>query len=440
MIPLRALTAGAVHPGYGFLSENADFARAVTEAGLVFVGPPAEAIDRMGDKVAARQAMIAAGVPCVPGSDGALPDDPALVANIAERIGYPLLIKAAGGGGGRGMRIVRSGDELADLIAAPSDEAGRYFGNRTVYLERFLEHPRHIEIQVLCDGHGNAVFLGDRDCSMQRRHQKVVEEAPAPGLDRAEVASIGDLCVAACKRLGYIGAGTFEFLYEGGQFYFIEMNTRVQVEHPVTEMVTGLDIVAAQLRIALGEPLGFDQSDVTEDGHAIECRINAEDPRTFAPRPGTVTRISLPSGDDIRVDTHLRAGSIVPPFYDSLVAKLIATGSTGRPRSPRCGARWRTWKSKDRHQHPPASRPHVRARILWRAASTIITSNTGSPGDEQHVERCACCCRGRQVQLLGTTAALLELHGSLDLATQRRVWGLAAQAATWPDVTKPCRV
>jgi acetyl-CoA carboxylase, biotin carboxylase subunit len=328
ILAARLTGAGAIHPGYGFLSENADFARAVEQAGLVFVGPSADAIEQMGDKVAARQAMVAAGVPCVPGSDGTLPDDRERVAAIGERVGFPLLVKAAGGGGGRGMRIVKHAGELAESVAATREEAGRYFNNRNVYLEKFLERPRHIEIQVLCDGHGNAAFLGERDCSMQRRHQKVVEEAPAPGIDRRTVEKIGLLCIAACQRIGYVGAGTFEFLYQDGQFYFIEMNTRLQVEHPVTEMVTGFDIVATQLRIALGQRLGFSQDDIAIDGHAIECRINAEDPITFAPRPGTVAQIDLPEGDGIRVDTHLRAGSVVPPHYDSLVAKLVVRDDT----------------------------------------------------------------------------------------------------------------
>lgn len=328
ILAARLTGAGAIHPGYGFLSENAEFARAVEQAGLVFVGPSAEAIEQMGDKVAARRAMIAAGVPCVPGSEGALPDDPDAIRSIAETIGFPLLIKASGGGGGRGMRVVEDATDLVEAVAATREEAGRYFDNRSVYLEKFLEQPRHIEIQVLCDAHGNAVFLGERDCSMQRRHQKVIEEAPAPGLDREAAAEIGRLCVAACKRIGYVGAGTFEFLYEDGRFYFIEMNTRLQVEHPVTEMVTGIDIVAAQLRIALGEPLRFTQADVAVDGHAIECRVNAEDPVTFAPRPGAVVRLELPQGEGVRVDTHLRAGSVVPSHYDSLVAKLVVKGDT----------------------------------------------------------------------------------------------------------------
>ena len=328
VLAARLTGAGAVHPGYGFLSENAGFARAVEAAGLVFVGPPVSAIETMGDKVAAKLAMKAAGIPCVPGSDGALPEDPAAIAAIADTVGYPLLIKAAGGGGGRGMRIVRQAADLADAAVTTREEAGRYFGNREIYLEKYLEAPRHIEIQVLCDAHGNAVHLGERDCSMQRRHQKLIEEAPAPGIERARIDELGALCVAACKRIGYVGVGTFEFLYEDGRFFFIEMNTRLQVEHPVTELVTGIDLVAWQLRIALGERLDLTQSDIVVRGHAIECRINAEDPADFTPRPGTVSRVRPPAGEGIRVDTHLRDGSVVPPHYDSLVAKLIAWGDT----------------------------------------------------------------------------------------------------------------
>lgn len=328
IIAARLTGAGAVHPGYGFLSENAGFARAVERTGLTFVGPPPAAIETMGDKVAAKQTMRRAGVPCVPGSEGALSDDAIEVAAIAEAVGYPLLIKAAGGGGGRGMRVVRHPDELTAAVATTREEAGRYFGNRDIYLEKYLGSPRHIEIQVLCDQHGNSVHLGERDCSMQRRHQKLIEEAPAPGIDRAAIDQLGALCAAACRQIGYVGVGTFEFLYEDGRFFFIEMNTRLQVEHPVTEMITGLDLVVWQLRVALGEPLDFNQSDVAVAGHAIECRINAEDPETFLPRPGTATEVRLPTGDDIRVDTHLRSGSVIPPHYDSLVAKVIVGGET----------------------------------------------------------------------------------------------------------------
>ena len=328
IVAARLTRAGAIHPGYGFLSESAGFAAAVEAAGLTFVGPPADAIRVMGDKVAAKRAMEEAGVPCVPGSAGALPDNPAAVASIAERVGYPLLIKAAGGGGGRGMRLVERAETLAADVAATREEAQRYFSNGDVYLEKFLIAPRHVEIQVFCDSHGNAVWLGDRDCSLQRRHQKLIEEAPAPGISRSVVAGIGTLCVEACKRIGYVGAGTFEFLYQDDRFYFIEMNTRLQVEHPVTEMTAGVDIVELQLRTALGEPLGIEQADIAQSGHAIECRINAEEPFSFLPRPGTLTSLKLPEAPGIRVDTHLRAGSIVPPHYDSLVAKLISHGQT----------------------------------------------------------------------------------------------------------------
>jgi len=323
-----ATGAGAVHPGYGFLAENADFARQVTEAGLIFVGPPAEAIRTMGDKISAKEAMIAADVPCVPGSAGRLPDDPVAVARLADEIGYPVIVKAAGGGGGRGMRIVRQRAELADAVGLTRQEAAQAFGNPDLYLERFLEKPRHIEIQVLCDNYGAALWLGARDCSLQRRHQKVVEEAPPPGISPASIADIGAKCAQACKRIGYRGAGTFEFLYEDGLFAFIEMNTRLQVEHPVTEMTTGIDIVAEQLRIAQGHALAFAQADVVATGHAIEVRVNAEDPETFAASPGRVTQWLPPGGPGIRVDSHLHAGARVPPHYDSLVAKIVAHGGT----------------------------------------------------------------------------------------------------------------
>ena len=323
-----ATGAGAIHPGYGFLSENAGFADAIAAAGLIFVGPSAAAIRTMGDKVAAKKAMIEAGVPCVPGPDSALPADIEQVEAIADAIGYPVIIKAAGGGGGRGMRVVQAREALRDAVALTREEAQRFFGNPDLYIEKFLEHPRHVEIQVLCDGHGNALWLGDRDCSMQRRHQKVIEEAPAPGVDRALIAAIGERCANACRRLGYVGAGTFEFLYEDGEFYFIEMNTRVQVEHPVTEMVTGIDIVAMQIRAARGEHFEVTQDKITTRGHAIECRINAEDPFTFTPSPGLVTALDLPDGDGVRVDTHLCAGYTVPSSYDSLIAKLIVHGAT----------------------------------------------------------------------------------------------------------------
>lgn len=320
--------AQAIHPGYGFLSESAEFADRVARASLTFIGPPAECIRTMGDKVAAKRAMRLAGVPCVPGPDSALPDDPAEVRAIARNIGYPVIIKAAGGGGGRGMRIVRKEDALDEALALTRAEASKAFGNAAVYIEKFLEKPRHIEIQVLCDQHDNHLWLGDRDCSLQRRNQKVVEEAPAPGIDRALIQQVGSSCVEACRRIGYRGAGTFEFLYENGQFFFIEMNTRVQVEHPVTEMTTGIDIVKEQIRIARGEHLGIAQGDIAPVGHAVEFRINAEDPATFTPSPGTVTRWDVPGGIGIRVDSHIAAGATVPRHYDSLVGKLIAHGST----------------------------------------------------------------------------------------------------------------
>ncbi len=320
--------AGAIHPGYGFLSENADFAQAVEDAGLTFIGPSSDAIRMMGDKVSAKRAMIAAGIPCVPGSEGALSDAPDEAGGIAEAIGYPVIVKAAGGGGGRGMRIVHEPGGLHEAVSLASKEAGQAFGNPQVYLEKFLERPRHVEIQVLADRHGNALWLGERDCSMQRRHQKLIEEAPAPGIPREEIAVIGRLCADACLSIGYTGAGTFEFLYEDGRFHFIEMNTRVQVEHPVTELVTGVDIVCEQIRVARGELLSLQQEDICLQGHAIECRINAEDPFTFRPQPGRIERWTPPGGPGIRVETHLYSGYTVPPHYDSLVAKLLAHGAT----------------------------------------------------------------------------------------------------------------
>ncbi len=318
--------ADAIHPGYGFLSENADFAERVETSGFVFIGPPPAAIRTMGDKVRAIQTMKAAGVPTVPGSDGVLADDIGSVVRLAEEIGLPVIVKAAGGGGGRGMRVALSSAELPDLIPLTRGEAQAAFGDSRLYMEKFLTHPRHVEIQVLADAHGNAIHLGERDCSMQRRHQKVIEEAPAPGLAAGERERIGRLCTRACLEMGYRGAGTFEFLYQDGEFYFIEMNTRLQVEHPVTEMITGLDIVQEQLRIAAGEPLGVRQEDVSFSGHAIECRINAEHPETFAPSPGSVSLWHAPGGPGVRVDSHLYTGYTVPPFYDSLVGKLVAWG------------------------------------------------------------------------------------------------------------------
>ena len=316
--------AVAIHPGYGFLSENADFAERVEQSGFVFIGPKAETIRLMGDKVSAIRAMKKAGILCVPGSDGPLSDDQARLKQTAKEIGYPVIIKAAGGGGGRGMRVVHSEASLIKSITLTRAEAAATFGNDMIYMEKFLEHSRHIEIQILADEHGNVIYLGERDCSMQRRHQKVIEEAPAPGIDKATRERIGERCVEACKTISYRGAGTFEFLYEDGEFYFIEMNTRVQVEHPVTEMITGVDIVKEQLHIASGETLAYKQSDIKIRGHAIECRLNAEDPVNFMPSPGTIEHYHAPGGFGIRVDTHVYQGYKVPPHYDSMIGKLIA--------------------------------------------------------------------------------------------------------------------
>jgi acetyl-CoA carboxylase biotin carboxylase subunit len=320
--------AEAIHPGYGFLSENADFADKVERSGFTFIGPRPENIRLMGDKVSAKQAMLKAGVPCVPGSEGALPEDPAEVMKIARAIRYPVIIKAAGGGGGRGMRVVHTEAALPSAVSLTRTEAQSAFGNPTVYMEKFLENPRHIEIQVLADEHKNAVYLGERDCSMQRRHQKVIEEAPAVDVPPRILTRVGERCVEACRKIAYRGAGTFEFLYEGGEFYFIEMNTRVQVEHPVTELVTGVDIVQEQIRIAAGEKLSVRQRDVLVRGHAIECRINAEDPFKFTPSPGRITSYHPPGGPGIRVDSHVYHGYTVPPHYDSMVGKVIAYGAT----------------------------------------------------------------------------------------------------------------
>ena len=318
----------AIHPGYGFLSENADFAERVEQSGFVFIGPRADTIRLMGDKVSAKDSMKAAGVPCVPGSDGALPDDPKEIVKIARAVGYPVIIKAAGGGGGRGMRVVHTEAALLNAVTTTKAEAQAAFSNPTVYMEKFLENPRHVEIQVLADQHGNAVYLGERDCSMQRRHQKVIEEAPAPGIDRKLIAKIGERCAEACRTIGYRGAGTFEFLYENNEFYFIEMNTRVQVEHPVTEMITGIDIVQAQIRIAAGEKLWFRQRNIEFRGHAIECRINAEDPFKFTPSPGRITNWHTAGGPGVRVDSHVYNGYTVPPHYDSMIGKVITYGDT----------------------------------------------------------------------------------------------------------------
>ena len=316
--------AVAVHPGYGFLAENADFAERIEESGFVFIGPRPETIRLMGDKVSAINAMREAGVPCVPGSDGALSDDPEDVARIAREIGYPVIIKAAAGGGGRGMRVVNTEPHLHHALQLTRQEAASAFGDDTVYLEKFLENPRHIEVQVIADQHGNAVHLGERDCSTQRRHQKVIEEAPAPGITPEQRNEIGMICVEACKRIGYRGAGTFEFLFDNGKFYFIEMNTRIQVEHPVTECITGVDLVREQILVAAGRPLSFSQEDVVIRGHAVECRINAEDPVTFMPFPGTVEGFHAPGGPGIRTETHIYDGYRVPPNYDSMIGKIIA--------------------------------------------------------------------------------------------------------------------
>ena len=320
--------AQAIHPGYGFLSENADFAERVEQSGFVFIGPKPETIRLMGDKVSAKVMMIKAGIPVVPGSVGALPDDPKEVIGIARDIGYPVIIKASGGGGGRGMRVVHTEAALVNAVNMTKQEAQVAFGNPTVYMEKFLEYPRHIEVQVLADQHKHAVYLGDRDCSLQRRHQKVIEEAPAPHIPPRERVKIGEKCVDACRKIGYRGAGTFEFLYENGKFYFIEMNTRVQVEHPVTEMITGIDIVKTQISIAFGDKLPFRQKDIQFRGHAVECRINAEHPFKFTPSPGRITTLHIPGGPGIRVDSHVYQNYFVPSHYDSLIGKVIAHGDT----------------------------------------------------------------------------------------------------------------
>ncbi len=320
--------ADAIHPGYGFLAENANFAEQVEQSGFTFIGPRPDTIRLMGDKVSAKKAMLEAGVPCVPGSDGALPDDDAEILKIADQVGFPVIIKASGGGGGRGMRVVEKKEDLIRSVEMTKTEAGAAFGNPMVYMERYLQKPRHVEIQVLADEHGNAIYLGERDCSLQRRHQKVIEEAPAPGITEAERAQIGEACVAACQRIGYRGAGTFEFLYEDGEFFFIEMNTRVQVEHPVTELISGVDIVQEQIRVASGLPLQYSQADIQLEGHAFECRINAEDPYNFIPSPGLMTSCHLPGGPGIRVDSHIYQGYRIPPNYDSLIGKICVHGKT----------------------------------------------------------------------------------------------------------------
>jgi acetyl-CoA carboxylase biotin carboxylase subunit len=320
--------AQAIHPGYGFLSENADFADRVEQSGFVFIGPKGDNIRLMGDKVSAKQAMIRAGVPTVPGSEGALGNDSKETLKAAKKVGYPVIIKASGGGGGRGMRVVHTEAALLNAVTLTKTEALAAFNNGEVYLEKYLENPRHIEIQILSDTHKNAIWLGERDCSMQRRHQKVLEEGPAPGIPRRLIEKIGDRCADACKKMGYRGAGTFEFLYENGEFFFIEMNTRVQVEHPVTELITGIDIVQQQIRIANGEKLSIRQKDVQIKGHAIECRINAEDPFKFTPSPGKITTWHAPGGPGVRVDSHIFTGYTVPPHYDSMVAKILTYGDT----------------------------------------------------------------------------------------------------------------
>jgi acetyl-CoA carboxylase biotin carboxylase subunit len=320
--------AEAIHPGYGFLSENADFAERVEKSGFTFIGPTPESIRLMGDKVSAKQAMIRAGVPCVPGSEGALPDDPVVIKRTAKAVGYPVIIKASGGGGGRGMRVVHTEAALLHAVQTTKAEAGAAFGNPEVYMEKFLQNPRHIEIQILADTHRNAVYLGERDCSMQRRHQKVIEEAPAPGIPRRLIEKIGERCATACKKIGYRGAGTFEFLFENGEFYFIEMNTRVQVEHPVTELISGVDIVRTQISVAAGEKLPFTQRQIQLRGHAIECRINAEDAYKFTPSPGRITTWHAPGGPGVRVDSHVYTNYFVPPNYDSMIGKIIVHGDT----------------------------------------------------------------------------------------------------------------
>jgi acetyl-CoA carboxylase biotin carboxylase subunit len=320
--------AQAIHPGYGFLSENADFAERVENSGFVFIGPRAESIRTMGDKISAKAAMKKAGIPCVPGSEGPLPEDPKEIRKLAAEVGYPVIIKAAGGGGGRGMRVVHTEAALVNAVTMTRTEAQNAFNNPTVYLEKFLENPRHVEIQVLADEHKQAIYLGERDCSMQRRHQKIIEEGPAPHVKPRLIERIGEKCAEACRKLGYRGAGTFEFLYENDEFYFIEMNTRVQVEHPVTELITGVDIVQEQIRVAAGMKLKLRQKDVVKKGHAIECRINAENPYTFVPSPGRITQYHVAGGPGIRYDSHVYANYYVPPHYDSLVGKLIAYGDT----------------------------------------------------------------------------------------------------------------
>ena len=319
--------ANAIHPGYGFLSENADFAEQVEQSGFIFVGPRPQTIRLMGDKISAIRTMRAAGVPCIPGSDGAIPTDWRKLAALAREIGYPIMLKAAGGGGGRGMRVVSREAELPDAVSLTRREAAAAFGNETIYLERFLQQPRHIEFQVLADAHGNAIHLGERDCSMQRRHQKVIEEAPAPGITEQQRKQIGERCVRACEQIDYRGAGTFEFLYEHGEFFFIEMNTRIQVEHPVTEMISGIDLLQEQIRLANGERLRYKQDEIVLRGHAFECRVNAEDPDTFLPSPGMIDQYHMAGGPGVRVDSHIYSRYVVPPYYDSMIGKVITHGA-----------------------------------------------------------------------------------------------------------------
>jgi len=319
--------AEAIHPGYGFLSENADFAEIVDSSGLTFIGPSPELIRTMGDKVAAKRTMKETGVPCVPGSDGPIPDDDDEVRRLAREVGYPVMIKASGGGGGKGMRVVHTEASLLNAVAMTKAEAGKAFGNDTLYMEKYLAQPRHVEFQVLADRHGNAIHLGERDCSVQRRHQKLVEEAPAPGISPELRREMGERCAEAARKIGYTGLGTYEFLYEDGEFFFIEMNTRLQVEHPVTEAVTDVDLVKEQIRVAAGEPLRLRQEDIELDGWAIECRINAEDPENFSPSPGRIDHLHLPGGPGVRIDSHAYTGYMIPPFYDSLIGKLIVDGN-----------------------------------------------------------------------------------------------------------------
>ncbi|KPV39742.1 acetyl-CoA carboxylase [Thiohalorhabdus denitrificans] len=329
--------AEAIHPGYGFLSENADFAEIVQSSGLTFIGPTAELIRTMGDKVAAKRAMKEAGVPCVPGSEGPVPEDDKELRDLAREVGYPVMIKAAGGGGGKGMRVVHTEASLSNAVSMTKAEAEKAFGNSMVYMEKFLGQPRHIEFQVLADQHGNAIHLGERDCSVQRRHQKLVEEAPAPGIDEETRRRMGERCAEAARKLGYTGLGTYEFLYENGEFFFIEMNTRLQVEHPVTEQITGVDLVKEQIRVAAGQPLRFRQEDIEIEGHAVECRINAENPEKFTPSPGTISHLHLPGGPGVRIDSHAYTGYVIPPFYDSLIGKLIVEGEDREEAMARMG-------------------------------------------------------------------------------------------------------